>query len=253
MNKKLLITFGCSWTYGVGVGYQPTQTKNEYKAIAWDSSICDSKSFRGILSKRFALDNKNFAHGGSSNQAQFNYAKKYFGGVDFVQDQQTYEKIVVLHAITSTARNVFFDLESMSVVNFKYSEKSKFGEFMIKHSYDHDYEVQQLEFEMNFWNVFYKSVGIKNIWVDTFNHHHYYQHIDNMIDIGDRDLLSQLCIRNNMKNFDKNYHHSNWNIDTNRVAFLIENGLLNPISNHPTEKGHIQIADFIDPMLQSRL
>lgn len=271
MNKNLLITFGCSWTYGVGVGYQPTQTENEYKAIAWDSSICNLKSFRGILSKRFALDNKNFAHGRSSNQAQFYYAKKYFGGRDpsnnqeflqydknikesnFNKDRETYNNIIVLHAITSTSRNVFFDLETMSVVHQKYTNPSKFSEFMVKHSYNHDYEIQQLYTEMNFWNVFYKSVGIKNIWIDTFNHHHYYQPIDNMIDLDDRDLLSQLCIRNNMKNFDKNYHHSNQNIDSNRVAFLVEIGLLNPISNHPTEKGHIQIAEIIAPVLESKL
>jgi hypothetical protein len=253
MNKKLIITFGCSWTYGVGAGYQPGQTANEYKAIAWDSSICDTKSFRGILSKRFALDNKNFAHGGSSNQAQFNYAKRYFGGIDFVQDHQKYEKIVVLHAITSTARNVFFNLESKSELHFKYNEICKFGTFMVKNSYDHDYEVQQLEYEMNFWNVFYKSVGINNIWVDTFNHHNYNHPIENMIDTGNRDLLSQLCIRNNINNFDKNYHHSNWNTDSNRVDFLIKNGLLNPISKHPTEKGHVEIADLIAPTLQSML
>jgi hypothetical protein len=253
MNKNLLITFGCSWTYGVGVSYQSGQTLEDYRASAWDKSICDSKSFRGILCNKFALDNKNFAHGGSSNQAQFDYAKKYFSSAEFVQDQSTYEKIVVLHAITSTARNVFFDLTTMSVAHIKYNVSNKFGEFMVKHSYDHDYEVQQLQAEMNFWNVFYNSIGVKNIWVDTFNHHHYSRPIDNMIDGDNRDLLSQLCIKNDVKDFDKKYHHSSWIIDSNRVAFLINKGLLNPLSNHPTEQGHIQIANFIAPVLESKL
>jgi hypothetical protein len=74
-----------------------------------------------------------------------------------------------------------------------------------------------------------------------------------MIDIPDRDLMSQLCLRNNMKNVDNNYHYSNWVVDSNRVAFLVDIGLLNPISHHPTEKAHIQIADFIAPMIESRL
>jgi|694.fasta_scaffold98193_2 hypothetical protein len=253
MNKNLLITFGCSWTYGVGVGYQIEQSTAVYNSIAWNSDICGTKSFRGVLSKNFALDNKNFAHGGSSNQAQFNYAKRYFSKIDFKCDQETYDKIIVLHAITSTARNVFFDLDTMSVLHCKYNMPNKFSEFMVKHSYDHNHEVQQLEVEMNFWNVFYKSMGVKNIWVDTFNHHLYHQPIDNMIDIPDRDLMSQLCLRNNMKNVDNNYHYSNWVVDSNRVAFLVDIGLLNPISHHPTEKAHIQIADFIAPMIESRL
>jgi hypothetical protein len=255
MNKNLLITFGCSWTFGVGVGYQYGQNEKEYLDIAWDKSTCDTKSFRGILSKNFGLDNKNFAHGGSSNQAQFKYAKKYFGSSDFLQDQKTYEKIVVLHAITSTARNVFFDVQSKSEAHLKYYYPHQITKFLVKYLYDHAYEVEQLTDEINFWNFFYKSVGIKNIWVDTFNHHHYRLPIDNMImaNESDRDLLSQLCVKNNFKDFDRNYHYSAWRMDSNRVAFLVGNGLLNPISNHPTEQGHIQIAEFIAPVLESKL
>jgi hypothetical protein len=259
MNEKLLITFGCSWTQGVGVGYQVGQTMDEYRAIAWDRSICSSMSFRGILSKQFLLDNKNFARGGSSNQAQFDSATKYFGSSDFVHDQDEYEQIIVLHGITSTSRDVFFDLETMSALHVKYDMPGKFGEFMLKHSYDHDYEVRQLEDKMNFWNVFYASVGIKNIWVDTFNHHCYDHHVNNMITNTDmindenRDLMSQLCTKNNMKKFDKKYHFSSWKVDSDRVSFLIDKGLLNPLSNHPTEQGHIQIANFIAPVLESKL
>ena len=255
MNKNLLITFGCSWTLGVGVGYQSGQSEKEYRNIAWDTGICNTKSFRGTLSKNFELDNKNFSHGGSSNQAQFKYAKKYFGGSDFLQDQKTYEKIIVLHAITSTARNVFFDAQSKSEVHLKYNQSHYISKFIVKYFYDHDYEVEQLTNEMGFWNVFYKALGIENIWVDTFNHHQYSRSIDHMIMANDdnRDMLSQLCVRNSFQDFDKNYHYSDWNIDSDRVTFLVANGLLNPISNHPTEQGHIQIAEFIAPVLESKL
>jgi hypothetical protein len=284
MNKNLFVTFGCSWTQGLGVGYHPGQSKEEYISTRFNKSICDTKSFRGILSKNFKLDNKNFSHGASSNQAQFNYAKKYFGSSEFVHDQESYEKIIVLHAITSTARNVLFDAHQQAEIHIKYVQEEKFNKLhaigmwwlktqqdfetqssyvqakkfsnlMINYFYDHEYEVKKLAYEMNFWNVFYKTVGIKNIWVDTFNHHDYPLPIDNMImaSDNDRDLLSQLCIRNNFQNFDKKYHYSDWNIDGNRITTLVANGLLNPISYHPTEMAHIQIADFIAPTLQSKL
>jgi hypothetical protein len=74
-----------------------------------------------------------------------------------------------------------------------------------------------------------------------------------MIDINNRDLMSHLCLKNNIENFDSNYHYSSWKIDSNKVAFLVDIGLLNPISYHPTADAHVQIADFIAPMIQSRL
>ena len=265
MKKKLFITFGCSWMYGVGVGYHSGQSVTEYYANAWDPVVCDTKSFRGVLSKNFGLDNKNFSMGGSSNQHQFNSAKKYFGSYDFKKDQEIYEDIIVLHAITSTARNVFFDPVTQQVIHFKYFDNykspiyDKFGKFMCKYAYDHNYEVMLLEQEMHFWNIFYESTGIKNIWVDTINHHLYHYTVKNMIDIENRDLLSQLCIKNNINKFDNKYHYSDQinqshaKIDSNRIKFLINIGLLNPISNHPTEQGHLQIAEFIAPVLESKL
>ena len=39
MHKKLLITFGCSWTAGDGVGYQPGMTDDEYNTISSDMYI----------------------------------------------------------------------------------------------------------------------------------------------------------------------------------------------------------------------
>lgn len=255
MNETLLITFGCSWTYGAGVGYQPGMTQEEYKKIAWDSNICDQWSYRGLLCKQLDMTNLNFAHGQSSNQAQFYYAKKYFGSEEFSHAQKFYKKIIVLHAITSTARNFYFDSNLNKIRHVKYDVDIDFSKFMINNFYSHDFEVQQLAIEMNFWNVFYSSVGIKNIWVDTFNHHNYNTHIDNLLDYENcRDLLSQLCVKNNIAVVNKNqYHKSNWIVDDDRVKNMIDCGMLNPISKHPTKQGHQQLADIISPVLKSLL
>lgn len=39
MHKKLLITFGCSWAAGTGVGYQPGIIDDEYNTISSDMYI----------------------------------------------------------------------------------------------------------------------------------------------------------------------------------------------------------------------
>ena len=55
-----LITFGCSWTYGVGVTFIKSQTESEYGANAWNPKFSDGYSFRGQLSKKLNWKNINF-------------------------------------------------------------------------------------------------------------------------------------------------------------------------------------------------
>lgn len=246
---KLLITFGCSWTYGVGAGYQPGMTDETYRVVATDQKLSLQYSFRNLLCQEFNLEHKNFSKGGSSNQKQFRFAKEYFGSDEFKQDQATYEKILVLHAITSTARNEFFCLEKKQLISVRYNdeEQGPLAQFMAKHSYDHANELRQLVTEMKFWNVFYKAHGIKNVWLDTFNHHEYNHKFPNLIgaDYPHRDLMSQLCIRNGINEIDDKYHKSSWVIDSDRADFLLKKEILNPISLHPTRDGHIQIFEII--------
>jgi hypothetical protein len=68
-----------------------------------------------------------------------------------------------------------------------------------------------------------------------------------------RDLLSKLALIHGIKNLDNKYHESSWKKDSNRVGKLIEVGLLNPISNHPTESAHNQIADLLQPVVEKLL
>jgi len=126
---------------------------------------------------------------------------------------------------------------------------------MLKHSYDHNFEIEQLRIEMNLWNRFYKSVELKNLWIDTFNHHNYSSNIDNLLDstLSQRDLMSKLCIVNNITFEGGPYHKSSWEIDDDRVLGLVNCNILNPISKHPTKKGHEQIASILQPVLQSLL
>lgn len=252
MKKGILITCGCSWTYGVGVGYTNHMTLEEHMATAWDEKTCDNLSFRGILAKKYGLDTVNFSEGGSSNQRQFRLIKEYFAS-SLEQLLNEYENVIVLHGITSTARNELYINDKSSLVNFKYdiSSEEEWSKAFVTHFYDHDNEVNRLADEMRFINVFYNTAGIKNLWFDTFNHHTYGTDIANLLGAADnpRDLLSVMAIHNGFDGIDDEYHKSSWVVDSPRVAFLIEKGHLNPISKHPTEKGHKLIAEIIDTQI----
>jgi hypothetical protein len=239
------------------VGYLPGMSQEDYKKIAWLPETVNLHSFRSLLSAKFGLDNRNFAEGGSSNQRQFRLAKNFFTSEEFCILQKQYEKIIVLHAITSTARTELFSNEKNQLINFKFDlDKSKLSESYFKYSYNHDHEVNQLALEMSFWNDYYQSKGINNLWIDTFNTHKYSCHIDNLFNVENthsRDLLSQLAIANGIGYLDGNYHLSSWTSDSNRVEFLVEQGILNPYTMHPTRLGHEQISELLSDDIKKLL
>lgn len=305
--KTLLVTFGCSWTYGVGAGYEAGMSKDQYKDMAWDDSTCETLSFRALICNKYGLENKNFSFAGSSNQAQFRRAKIFFSSKEFEQLSCEHNRIIVLWGITSTARNELFNLDTMSLENHFYSDEWPLCRAIVKFSYDHDNEVDLLSTEMHHWNTFFQKFNITNLWFDTFNHHNYEfpqsrmtqfkqdyerfrgnswptweqyhtgqhntdpeimaeindvqrwkfknQPIQNLINHNQnpRDLMSMLAIKNGFDNFDNKIHTSEWKIDSNCVQFLVDAGLLNPISQHPTRIGHQQLAEILGPCVESVL
>jgi hypothetical protein len=250
MSDGVLITFGCSWAFGLGVGFHHSMTAEEYRKIAQNTDICDEYSFRGLLSKRFNLKNINFSCRGSSNQRQFRLLKEFFISPEFEKIREEYSKIIVLHCITTTTRNEMFMIEHNELVNFNYGNDNKNGlcKAIIKYSYDHNNELARLATEMNFCNKFYQAMNIKNLWVDTVNHHEYPAKIDNLINenTSHRDLLSNMAIRNGFINVDNEYAWNYTTMDSPRIKYLRELGYLNTICNHPTKKGHKLIADILE-------
>jgi hypothetical protein len=180
MSKTVLVTFGCSWTAGVGVGYDDGMNKTEYRNIAWDDNINNEFSFRGLLSKKYNIENINFSKGSSSNQRQFRLLKNFLCSDQF-KNLIDNHKVIVLHGITSTARNELYINDKESLINFKYdqSEYSEWANVFVKHFYNHDNEVNRLAEDMIFFNQYYSAMNVKNLWFDTFNHHNYLNNIDN--------------------------------------------------------------------------
>ena len=305
-----MITFGCSWTYGMGLNYTQGMNRDDYQLRQWDSDFCDQMSFRALLAKKYQLTNKNFSSNASSNQRQFRLAKHFFCSYRFEELADKFDQIVVLWGLTSTARNEMYFNSTQGLENFLYSNNRPESKVMIKYFYDHDNEINELTYDIALWNEYFAQKNIKNLWFDTFNHHDYptfrrscfrrdyisvagpawpkFEDYENGIntvpdhikreidevyqkckenndqpDVDDnlfifnsdppRDLLSKLAIKNGLQQLDDRYHYSNWEIDSNRVKYLVDLGILNPYSHHPTQLGHQQIADLLAPYIESVL
>jgi hypothetical protein len=257
VSDTLLITLGCSWTYGVGVCYEEDMNRQEFLIYAQDSNICDQLSFRGILAKQFSWDIINFSSGGSSNQRQFRLLKEFLISDQAENAKKHYKTIIVIHGITSTSRNEMYFVDEQKYVTWYYGDNNHIDKnrFFINHFYDHDVEVAKLQDEMLFYNSYYLAKGFNNIWFDTFNHHNYARSIDRMVGKDDkhRDILSQMCLHSGLDDFDDRYHQSQWIADSNRVKHLVRQGYLNPFSKHPTRRGHIFIADILSKELKKQL
>jgi hypothetical protein len=299
MNSALLITFGCSWTYGIGLAWYPGMTVADYESSKWLPEVCDQFSFRGLLAKKYQLDTLNFSMGASSNQAQFRLAREYFGSELYQQHQAHYKNILVVWGITSTARNEFYFAKNHKRKNFIYTESTPIAKIMVTDHYDHAHEVEQLAAEIQFWNLFFEQNSINNIWFDTFNHHDYpanyklqadYESVagenwptwqdylyhshaidaDILAEINDtarwnfvnykpvdrkflhgntnpRDLLSQLAQAQGWIAGNDQYHYSDWSVDSERIELLKSQGLVNPISLHPTQSAHQHISQMFEP------
>ena len=264
---NLLVTFGCSWTFGAGSWYDKPIPLEEYKTVN-KKLKCDlhhykeyqhKTTFRALLAQRHGYHNINFASIASSNQTQMRRAQEYFN----TDDYKKYDKVIVLWGISSTARGEawikgepnqhhklsYKTLRDMKgeFKSFMYTRKKfRLAEEIRNFHYNHEAEVGRLETHMNHWNSYFKLLGVKNYWFDTFNHHDY--DVPSMIFRHDkrRDLMSKLC-ESMGKSYDKDgYHFSVFKLDCDRPVYLEKKGILNPHSLHPTMKGNIMIADILD-------
>jgi hypothetical protein len=109
---------------------------------------------------------------------------------------------------------------------------------------------------MNLWNSYFKSNNIKNYWYNIFNDHSWDINIDNFL-FKNSSLLSLMTddyslARGNEKSHERErrrraygYHKSDWSFADRKIKIATEMKLVNPISGHPTKKGHEIIADIL--------
>lgn len=257
-----LVTFGCSWTFGIGVGYEEGMSLEDYRDMRKSVEIGGKYSFRGLLAKEFDLYNINFSRGGSSNHRQFREADEF----EFKKDD------IVLWGITSTARNEIYYSRKHVYKSYFYNHAATCNEneddpnrpidadlckiikATVKNFYNHKEEVRRLYHKIKHWNDYFKLKGVRVLWYDTLNHHEYESNPDCML-YGDgeyRDMLSRLAKNNGFNNLTDKYHFS-WSKgfnDCGRINYLVKKKLVNPHSGHPTKEGHIQMADMIRPFVK---
>jgi len=279
-DRETLVTFGCSWVYGVGLGYTKDMTLYTYKKHAQNKESADKYSFRGILSSEHNLTNVNYARAGASNGYNFSKITEIFAYKES-REEFINSNPVVLWGITSTAR-VFFNGEDILFneldedpasyfflePDYVYSSDDAnlileslerdtvdiFGMFTrlyVRFFYNHDNETKLLFEQMMLWNIIFEFYNIPVIWFDTFNTHEYNNTNPNLID--GEDLLTQMLERENIKYSDKWYHLSNWRNDGDRITAGIKHDLLNPHSKHPTIKGHKILANILSPYIKKSL
>ena len=235
-----LVTFGCSWTNGVGIHYREGMTLEEYEKERKNSDnkeLRDKLTFRAHLSERLGYTNVNHACGGSSNQLQERLATEYF-------NNNSLEDTVVLWGITSITRNELTINGKRK--NFHYGNTvDEYMQYYIDHFYDEKTELERLGNMMVHWNKFFEGNNIPNLWFQTFNTYRFPQKIDRLLP---RDLLTHLT-----RPVLRDVHRSVWHLDSKRIIEAKNKGLVNPYSLHPTKETHIQIADMLEKPLREIL
>lgn len=280
-QSNILITFGCSWTWGIGSSY----TENIKNADDLETSILineeynnwnDVYSYRGLITNKYNFTNLNFSKPGSSNQKQFRLAREFFTNTKNIDLLKQAKNVIVMWGITSTARTEFWynETNEYESVVFNNNEEGHiptgFGltakgtavpkrktnlvshndthdvvRVLILDLYNHEIEVKKLAEDMLIWNDFFKNNNFKNLWFDTFNTHKYPLTIENLIE---GDLMTFLA-----NQITKTYHRSIWKKDDTRIDKLIKEKLVNPFSFHPTQKGHKKIVHRLSPYIENIL
>lgn len=178
------------------------------------------------------------------------------GNSDFEFLRHDPRPALVLWFITSTARVEFYNATQHEWENIMMqgNNRSAMRELYFADYYDHDRELERVAQQMILWNAWFRDNGIRNLWIDTFNHHDYPLLIDNQLDFGTgySDIMSNLCLISGLIPDAQDPHFSLWQVDGERSKHLIQQGLINPITLHPTQQGHKIIAEqLLIPRIRS--
>ena len=265
--KDLLITFGCSWTFGQGSAYKEGMSNWEYEKIYLDDDLCWENGWRKYVVDHFDFDHINFGVGGSSNDKQFRLAKQFFVSNKFKKLYQQDRKIYVLWGTTSVNRYDFWvkdqhqyqhifltDPEGKSADPDQWGIHAEARDYIAacldKYCYWEPARVKELELQFLHWNQYFKLLGIKNFWYDTFSSFNYTVNLSNFFDRKQRrrDLLSVLVDNHRKKVKSKT---PIWNIDD--FEYAVDNNLLNPYTYHPKPDGYKQLGDHMIKNLQERI
>lgn len=257
MSDTVLITFGCSWTFGEGSGYKDGMSLKKYESVQSDEDICWKNGWRKIVVDHFNFEHINFSEGGSSNDRQFRLAKEFFISKKF-SELYKQKNIIVLWGITVTNRydmwcrdtnqyeKIFLNTCEQELIQFN-QHKDKMAVCLKRFSHDEKSRLLNLETDIIHWNQFFKLLNIKNFWFDTFCSNNYKTRFSNFFDINNnnRDLLYQIC----------STHKTNLKIKDPIGKDLCfdyakKHNLINSYSLHPKKEEYQLIAKYIIDKLE---
>lgn len=171
--------------------------------------------------------------------------------VDFEIFREDQRPKYVFWFITSTARIEYYNSVTQQFDNeFLNYPQSQLSKLILANYYNHDHELEKLAQQMTLWNSYFAQNNIKNVWIDTFNHHAYPMYVKNRLDFQTNysDLMSNICLSQGFNQFkDTDFHVSNFETDDARSAYLKDQEFLNPHTLHPTLGGHKLISDILIP------
>lgn len=172
---------------------------------------------------------------------------------DFEMYRNTDSSKYILWFLTSSARKEFYNASKRVYENeMLNSPESDLAKHYISGYYDHDSEMEFMSRQMVLWNEYFASRGIKNLWIDTFNHYNYPVVIKNKINFGTKysDIMSNLCVKHGHQIEETELHLGAWAADDSRSKYLQDIGLLNSTTTHPTIQGHHHIAEMLIPLVE---
>ena len=239
---KNLITFGDSWVWGVGAGYQKSQTRTDYKQISHSEQYA-KYSFRSLICKKYNLHNRNFSVGGASNQQQYRFASEFFIGSklhDLVKKQENKKnqftnENIVLWGLTSVYRHeVWSNKKSLYENIFMTDESIEYAKNYSVNHLNENVETERLYYQIELFNTFFQTAGIKNYWFNVFNEHKFPKKLSNMLFNG----MSLLSVLTGDYQANDKYHLSDWQDTDRKIKKALDMDLVNPYSLHPTKQGH---------------
>ncbi len=246
---KNLITFGDSWVWGVGAGYQKGQSKENFKKIS-DNTKYTKNSFRSLICNQFGLKNRNFSAPGSSNQQQFRFASEFFLGSKLhnltkKHDHNFTQENIVLWGLTSVYRHEVWNKHTAVYDNIFMTSNEKYAKNYVMHHFDENLETDRLFYHIELFNAFFKLTNVRHYWFNIFDEHVFPRKFTNMLFNG-VSLLSLLT-----EDYAQNdqYHMSNWNDTDRKITKAIQMQLVNPHSLHPTQTGHKKILDLFNTQI----
>ena len=107
--------------------------------------------------------------------------------------------------------------------------------------------IEKLYYNIELFNSYFKTLGIKNYWFNIFNDHDFPDNIENVLFKG-QSLLS-LLLEDPSKN--DSYHKSDFKMTDRKIKKAVDLQLVNPVSLHPTKETHIKLSELIYSELPS--